>query len=61
MNTIKNKEYNVRLIFDENGNAQIAWAHGLYRVSKNLREWRSVPESIRCKIIKALSEGTCHA
>ena len=50
MNSIKNREFNVRLIFDENGEASFGFMHGLYQKGPNLMEWKDVPDGIRRKV-----------
>jgi hypothetical protein len=58
MSTIKNKEYNARIVVDKNGNAEIVWALGLYRTKrKNVQQWKSVPDSIRQKIATAVAHS----
>ena len=52
--TLKNKEYNVRIVFDKNGTPHLAWVMGFYQVSKTLNEIKNTPISVKHAIAQKL-------
>ncbi len=51
---IRGKEYNVRVIIDENGNLVIGAVQGFYHVSSNITDIKKVPDSTVKQIAKKL-------
>lgn len=56
MASVKGKEFNVRIVVDESGNAYFPWVHGLYVKDKKTMEWRTVPDTVKKALEKAVKE-----
>lgn len=51
---LRNKEYNVRVLFDENGEPVIGMCQGFYKVGSNVTDFRPVPTDVIIQIAKKL-------
>lgn len=51
---IKNKEYNVRIVFDQDGEVVIGFVQGFYKAGSNCVDIKPVPESTISLIARKL-------
>ena len=52
--SVRNKEYNIRVLFTETGEAVIGHVTGFYKVGSNVTDLKAVPDSTIQQIAKAL-------
>lgn len=54
MNSIKNRSFNIRVTFDEDGNPVLGFVHSFYSVSNTAVDIRPVPDSTVIAIARKL-------
>jgi len=55
--SVRNKEFNIRILFTETGEAVIGGVTGFYAVGSNITDMKAVPDSTIIQIAKALKIG----
>jgi hypothetical protein len=55
--SIKSREFNVRVLFTETGEAVIGGVTGFYAAGSNITDMKAVPDSTIIQIAKALKIG----
>lgn len=55
--SLKGREFNARISFDENGNPILGWVQGFYAAGSNCVDIKPVPVGVIVQIAKALGMG----
>lgn len=54
MATVKNREFNIRVSFDTEGNPSLGFVQGFYAAGSNCVDIKGVPDSVKVMIAKKL-------